>query len=147
MFTAVLCVLRARSSRSEVRGDTDRMYNTIKERELTIRAFGRSVTTNSVYDTIQEREMINTVCCDMGEDTDAVYEKIQDFEFEKDVAYIHAGKEGMGSSEEMVKNAAYGHVGKGGGGAVGGGDRADEEMENAYGLVAIGECCDTVFCV
>ena len=34
MFTAVLCVLRARSSRSEVRGDTDRMYDTIQEREV-----------------------------------------------------------------------------------------------------------------
>ena len=34
MFTAVLCVLRARSSRSEVRGDTDRVYDTIQEREV-----------------------------------------------------------------------------------------------------------------
>ena len=33
MFTAVLCVLRVRSSRSEVRGDTDRVYDTIQERE------------------------------------------------------------------------------------------------------------------
>ena len=33
MFTAVLCVLRARASRSEVRGDTDRVYDTIQERE------------------------------------------------------------------------------------------------------------------
>ena len=34
VFTAVLCVLRARSSRSEVRGDTDRVYDTIQEREV-----------------------------------------------------------------------------------------------------------------
>ena len=34
MFTAVLCVLRARSSRSEVRGDADRVYDTIQEREV-----------------------------------------------------------------------------------------------------------------
>ena len=34
MFTAVLCVLRARPSRSEVRGDTDRVYDTIQEREV-----------------------------------------------------------------------------------------------------------------
>ena len=31
---AVLCVLRAMSSRSEVRGDTDRVYDTIQEREV-----------------------------------------------------------------------------------------------------------------
>ena len=34
VFTAVLCVLRARFSRSEVRGDTDRVYDTIQEREV-----------------------------------------------------------------------------------------------------------------
>ena len=34
MFTAVLCVLRAKSSRSEVRADTDRVYDTIQEREV-----------------------------------------------------------------------------------------------------------------
>ena len=34
VFTAVLCVLRARSSRSEVRGDTDMVYDTIQEREV-----------------------------------------------------------------------------------------------------------------
>ena len=34
MFTAVLCVLRARSSRSGVRGDPDRVYDTIQEREV-----------------------------------------------------------------------------------------------------------------
>ena len=34
MFTAVLCVLRVRSSRSEVRGDNDRVYDIIQEREV-----------------------------------------------------------------------------------------------------------------
>ena len=34
VFTSVLCVLRARSSRSEVRGDTNRVYDTIQEREV-----------------------------------------------------------------------------------------------------------------
>ena len=34
VFTAVLCVLRVRSSRSEVRGDTDRVYDTIQDREV-----------------------------------------------------------------------------------------------------------------
>ena len=34
VFTAVLCALRVRSSRSEVRGDTDRVYDTIQEREV-----------------------------------------------------------------------------------------------------------------
>ena len=34
VLTAVLCVLRVRSSRSEVWGDTDRVYDTIQEREV-----------------------------------------------------------------------------------------------------------------
>ena len=69
----VLCVLRVRSSRSEVRGDVDR-----------------------VYDTIQEREVIAT-----------------------------------------ERNTAYGHIGEGGGGAVGSGDK-DMEMvsSTAYSHVS-----------
>ena len=92
----VLCVLRVRSSRSEVRGDTDR-----------------------VYDAIQEREVIAT---------------------ERNTAYGHVGVGGgggVGSGDragvEMMRNVAYGHVGAGGGACCG---EWKKGGETAYGHVA-----------
>ena len=90
VFTAVLCIciLRARSSRSEVkaREDIDRIYDTIDEREMTTIRPGPTD--------------------EVKEDTDSVYETMQE------------------KMPSETKNAAYIHVGKERGGALGSGDRA-----------------------
>ena len=101
-FTAVLCVLRAKSSRSEVRGDIDRVYDTIQEKEAI------ATKRNTAYGHVDvggggargDRAGVDMVA---------------------NTAYSHVGvgggdARGDRAGVDMVANAAYGHVGEGGGG-------------------------------
>ena len=105
LFIAVMCVLRARSSVREVKQDADRIYDTIEEREVINKAYGHigeaKGGTDRVYDTIQEK----------------LFERVP----EKNEGYVHfMGRGGGvgsrdGAGVEMVGNSSYGHVGVGGG--------------------------------
>ena len=126
----VLCVLRVRSSRSEVRGDSDRVYDTIQEREVI------ATERNTAYGHVG-----------VGGGGGVGSGDRAGVEMMRNVAYGHVGEGGgggVGSGDragvEMMRNVAYGHVGEGGGGAVGSGDRAGVEMMRnvAYGHVGEG---------
>ena len=69
------CVLRARSSRSEVRGDTDRVYDTIQEREVI------ATERNTAYGHVSVGDGVRMTRSDAGAvmeaETDVEYEEIK----------------------------------------------------------------------